>query len=638
VQRSLVYRPDIDGLRAVAVLTVVFFHAGIATFSGGYAGVDVFFVISGYLMGALIWSDASAGTFSFKAFFERRARRILPALFFTILFWGVVACIVVPPKLLADMGSAAWATVAFSANIAFWHKTANYFDTPAEWNPLLHTWSLSAEGQFYLVFPILAVVAAGYGRRASSAAVLAAALASFLVSLWAVANAPTAAFYLLPARAWELLAGAWLALMHFAPASSVERRMRPIVRHGLGLLGLGLICACAVFYDRETAFPGLAALPPCLGAVLIIHAGQGARGLAARLLSTPPVRFIGLISYSLYLWHWPIIVFSQKYDLFGFPASIQTLCIIAASLVCAYASWRWIEQPFRKRQILGTRPALAYGLIATGAVFMGFGFLTSYSGGWPGRFPDLAALSMDKQIVKEEAEAHQAGFPASGCFVYSPQEWGQEKCYLTKGNANNALLWGDSFAASYAYGFFASSTRWMNILQYTSGQCPPIIGYEASSRPTCGPINSWVEDIIKKYNIHTVIMAANWSSYFRRRKMSYDDIHRTEEFLHRLGVEVIVIGQSPIFKFSYPDEYALKTHGYYKAAPDVEPAFNDRLKSSLSHSLFVDALRPFCDAGECLFREGGFYLFGDYGHYTHLGSIKAVTALISSIVAGSRAS
>ena len=367
-----------------------FFHTGFRAFPGGYLGVDVFFVISGYLMCALIWSDVQNSGFSLRGFYERRARRILPALLFVIMFWLAVSCILVPPKLLADAGFSTWTSIAFSANIAFWIKTLNYFDGRAEWNPFLHTWSLSVEEQFYLLFPLFLTVTAGIGSFAGVlAGIWVATLGSFLLSVWAVANAPTASFYLLPTRAWELLLGASLAMFHFTPENFKQSYCSGILRNSFGLIGISLIVGCVLFYDRETPFPGMGALLPCLGAILIIHGGKRGDEPAARILSLSYVTFIGMISYSLYLWHWPIIVFAKNYELFGNSSYVQTAAILAGSFIGAYASWRWVEQPVRRKKFLSSRPALAGGLLTVAVSLTGIGLLLQYSGGWSGTFRNL---------------------------------------------------------------------------------------------------------------------------------------------------------------------------------------------------------------------------------------------------------
>lgn len=300
-----VHRPDIDGLRALAIVPVCFYHAGLPAFSGGFVGVSVFFVISGYLMAKLIGSGLDRGEFSLLDFYQRRVRRIFPALIFALVVLLLIAAVLATPKLFEDFGATLAATSLFASNILLWHKTANYFDTPTEWNPLLHTWSLGVEEQFYILFPLFLMAVWRFGRRLRIGLMAAVALVSFALSVWGTANAPTAAFYLLPARAWELLLGSLVAFWAMRGEQSGPRG-----GHGYwigtagSLAGLLLIVWSLFAYDRDMEFPGASALVPTVGAALLIHFGHDGVNPVARLMGLAPLTFIGRISYSLYLWHW----------------------------------------------------------------------------------------------------------------------------------------------------------------------------------------------------------------------------------------------------------------------------------------------------------------------------------------------
>jgi peptidoglycan/LPS O-acetylase OafA/YrhL len=630
------YRADIDGLRALAVLAVCLFHAEISVFPGGFVGVSVFFVISGNLMATVLSRGLERADFRVTDFYERRARRIFPALFVVLFFCAVVGVAVVPPHLFRELGVTLAGTVALASNVVLWWRSANYFDATSTWNPLLHTWSLAIELQFYVLFPLYLWLIRRVPWRTRFVLTALLTLVSFTLSVWATANAPTAALYLLPSRVWELLLGALVGLWttRTSVESRCERALWPAV---VGeCLGLALVLGSLLRYDREMAFPGAAALAPTAGTALLIHFGGDSRSPVAQLLGLAPLAFIGRISYSLYLWHWPLLVFADRYRPFGPLGTMARLGVIALSGVVAYASWRWVEQPFRWRRPHASRAAL-YGAGASAAGLAAFGAFAQLSDGWPGRFPEMALVSLVPQLVTEQRAAGWQEFNGRRCFVERAWDWEKERCFLGKGAASNALLWGDSFANSYARGFFGNERSRFNVLEYTSPQCPPIVGYQAASRPQCGPFDADIAKIVERYDISTVIMAANWSTYFRRRKLGQDDIRNTETLLRSLGVRVVLVGQSPVFSFAYPDEYFFRSYGSsqterdYSAPPDLDLGMNQSMAKLATGSTFFDPLAVFCHGSECTFKRGDQYLFVDYGHYTGYGSKLAVDALLDAL-------
>ncbi len=645
--RSLRYRADIDGLRAVAVLPVCWYHAGLPGLSGGFVGVDVFFVISGYLMAALIGRDLADARFSLSEFYERRARRILPALFAMLLVCSVAAAIVVPPKLFSDFGASLAGAALFGSNLVFWHRSANYFDVPADWNPLLHTWSLGVEEQFYILFPVLLMLIwrASAPTRLGLLGTLAAL--SFAISLWGTANAPTASFYLLPMRGWELLIGALLAQWLNDRQRCTDKRgdadkredasgPRPL-RATAAALGLALICASIVWLDREMPFPGAAALPACIGTALVLYAGSGGSTLAARILSLSPLTLIGRISYSLYLWHWPIIVFMRKYSAVKHSGATAAVAAVLVSLVLAYASWRWVEQPFRGRHALWSRRGIFAGSAVGAGVLAGCGLLAVVSDGWAARFPGIQSVAIESQLAQEADDAARNGFQDKQCFVGDLSDWGDDRCFLSHHGIRNALLWGDSFAAAYAYGFHARDDLKLNVLEYTSPDCPPIVGYHAASRPQCSRFTQNVVNVVKRHTITTVIMAANWDAYVRRRKLTYQDIANTVASLRGLGLRTILVGQTAVFSFAYPDDYFFQTYGLTQASRDytapvyVDPDANRRMQQIAHPDAFFDPLQELCRGKACVFKRGSSYLFRDFGHYTHFGSTVMVDDLTNQL-------
>jgi peptidoglycan/LPS O-acetylase OafA/YrhL len=490
------YRPDIDGLRAIAVLSVVFYHAGLG-FPGGYVGVDVFFVISGYLITSLILKDLERGSFSMVNFWERRIRRIFPALAVMVAVTCVAGWFLLLPVDLAKLGASVIAQSLLVSNFYFW-RTTNYFGGANEEKPLLHTWSLAVEEQFYLIFPIaLMAIWAFFNyrlkkrdernlttedtectefkagarlgkpsgaafsnpstselardcantaptRSASVSASLQAtsdslpatspigeqrrrtlfwifavvALLSFGISIWGVKAQPFATFFLLPTRAWELLIGSMLAVL---PAAVVCRSA--ILREILCLVGLAGIFLPVFFYGEQTPFPGMAALPPCLGTALLIWANTPPASCVpnqsrfASALSWPPMVFIGLISYSLYLWHWPVICFSSYWAVSEFTA-MEKWGLILASVVLAVASWKWIETPFRKKQCFTTRSHVM-GLALFVSLVSGFvGWLGYQSGGFPERV-NSQVLAVLEDLEKDQAERQKLSYLAPNITDYS---------------------------------------------------------------------------------------------------------------------------------------------------------------------------------------------------------------------------
>ncbi|MFM7347934.1 MAG: acyltransferase family protein [Erythrobacter sp.] len=353
------YRRDIDGLRAVAVFPVVLYHAGVPGFPGGFVGVDVFFVISGYLITAILAREIAEGRFSLAGFYERRARRILPPLAVVLAATLLVGWHLLMPEELLRLGRATFATVLFASNVSA-ARSLDYFAPAAEFEPLLHTWSLAVEEQFYLIFPLLlmGLAWAGWSRRAL--AVVAGLSALSLAAAAALIDArPLWVFYLIVFRVWELGAGAMLALTRPAPPHA------RLLREGLGLAGLLAILAPVALYSAATPFPGFAALPPVLGATLLIWiGGEGGGSRASRLLALRPLVGIGLVSYSLYLWHWPILAFVRVFEGWVRISNATAAGAVAASLAAAWLSWRFMERPFRMRPPDGPSRTTVFALSA----------------------------------------------------------------------------------------------------------------------------------------------------------------------------------------------------------------------------------------------------------------------------------
>ena len=357
------YRAEIDGLRAVAILPVVLFHAGISAFSGGFAGVDVFFVISGYLITTIIRDELAAGELNLTRFYERRARRILPALFVVMAFSTAVAWNTLALNDIQAFAKSLIAVPVFLSNVLFWTQSG-YFDTAVDLKPLLHTWSLSVEEQYYIIFPLVMLGLWRRGKKTVITSLIAAALFSLAIAQWGVVYKPNAAFYLLPARAWEILLGSVAALTSAWFARKVGHTLQNI----LSLVGLMLIATAIFGFKKSTPFPGVAALVPTAGAVLILLFGTGATWVG-KLLSQKALVFTGMISYSFYLWHQPVFAF-VKYHFQ--PNNAVMLLLVVLSFLLGVASWRYVERPFRRDGVVGVR-AFTSACVVTGLAYIAIG-------------------------------------------------------------------------------------------------------------------------------------------------------------------------------------------------------------------------------------------------------------------------
>lgn len=606
------YRPDIDGLRAVAVLPVLLFHAGLGVFGGGFVGVDIFFVISGYVITRRLLDDATAGRFSIADFYARRIRRIFPALFVMILLTWIAGFILFLPPQFEDLSKSAAASALFSSNIYFWLKLG-YFDVSALMRPLLHTWSLSVEEQYYVFMPIAIYMVARFGGRRWGLFFIPATLASFAISIYGSKVAHVSNFLLLPSRACELLLGALLIL---TPLPAV--RQKPIAEI-LGLAGLGMIAYAIFAFTEETAFPGVNALYPCVGAALLIYVGESNhRTFVTRALYFAPLVWIGLISYSLYLVHWPLIVFT-RFILLREPDSLEIVLLIAASFALAYLSYRFVEQPFRHPSA-GQRSlhVLAAGsaVMATIAAIGITGILTK---GMPQRFPDF---------VQRDINA-ESQWMARKCFLFANQtwrDWDATACTRTTGHATTALLWGDSFAAQYSPGLVARAAALnRNIIQYTAAGCKPIFAIDSYSVPNCGEFNRHVVDVIRERGVTEVIVAGRWSSL---HKADWQSLRDTVAALAKMNLQIYVVGQSPEF----PLEVQTLAFRQRRNQPDqmkseiiFEPTVNDdmaRLFSGLA--TFIDPLKALCDDKMCPYMQNNEFIYMDYGHFSTFGSGLAV--------------
>jgi peptidoglycan/LPS O-acetylase OafA/YrhL len=359
------YRTEIDGLRALAVLPVIAYHAGFAGFSGGFVGVDIFFVISGYLISSILLDELQNQQFSLLGFYERRIRRILPALFLVLAFTAGVAGWLLLPHELAAFGRSLMAVVVFASNILFW-KESDYFATESEYIPLLHTWSLAVEEQYYVIFPLLLAFLWKFGRKPIYLSLGLLSVVGLVTAEWLWRVDAGANFYLLPSRFWELLIGA-LAAVYLKNNQPSTSRLAPL----FSLTGIALVIGSIFLLNNSLPFPSSYALFPTVGAALIILFAAPSN-LAGQILSLKPLVLVGLISYSAYLWHQPLLVFARMQPYLE--PNLELMAAMAvSSLVCAWFSWRFVERPFRQRQRFTRQQIFIFAALGS-LFFLGLGY------------------------------------------------------------------------------------------------------------------------------------------------------------------------------------------------------------------------------------------------------------------------
>jgi peptidoglycan/LPS O-acetylase OafA/YrhL len=635
-QRSPLYRPDIDGLRAVAVLLVVGFHAFPKVVPGGFVGVDVFFVISGFLITSLIAQELGEGRFSLLKFYGRRARRIFPALFVVLLACLAAGWIWLLPAEYRNLGSdAAWAA-AFVANVALYFQ-AGYFDAAAETKPLLHLWSLGIEEQFYVFWPLLLMLTAR--RKWMWQAALIVLIASFACNIALSFSDRAAAFYLPFSRVWELAAGSLLAL---AAARAAGAR----VHDAAGWIGLALLAASVALIDRDSVFPGWWALLPVAGTALLIFAGPAA-SINRMLLSQRNLVYVGLISYPLYLWHWPMLVFARIARFGREPTIIMKLALIAASFALAHLTYRWIERAFRFGVPSPLKPIGASAGLATAACA---GLLVWAQAGLPARFPgDIQGLVKD--FKTEANQAYRSGTCLLG-ETQGPSTFAESCVTAASSGSKAVLLWGDSYAAHLFPGLaeLQSKTN-IGLTQYTASGCPPILEFVSRHRPNCDAINRFVLGRIEAIKPHTVILAGRWNLYNGLTGWGTMDRAAVQATIAKLaagGVQrIVVVGQFPDWSLA-PSHILVREHqlGRFVGSASASGAIAEYGTDYLDLKAFAvdDTVKQFWSAANATFiapratlcREDGCRLLTpgqppqptawDHGHLTVAGSVYFVTA------------
>ena len=618
------FRPDIEGLRAIAVMAVLLYHLGISWLPGGFTGVDIFFVISGFLMIQIL----SRNGLQIWDFYGRRICRIWPAMFVLILTTLVIGAATLVPDDLAYLAKSAASSLIAGNNILYWVQSG-YFTPDAQQNLLLHLWSLAVEQQFYLTVPFLMMILMW---RVSSPRVwllVAITLASLALCIYATPRARTASFYLLPTRYWEFLVGGIVAVV------TPRIKISPWVWECLAAAGCVVIAASVLWLNPATSFPGYLALLPCVGTACVLAGGTHYATAISRLLSTRIATFTGQLSYSLYLWHWPIITYCRVWGI-AIDSTSTRLLLLVLSFGISYFSWRYIEVPFREggtvafRARIATLAAFALGIAVASGIFL-------ESAGLPDRLdPQSRAI-----LAYEHYPAKLALYRQGSCFLVpgeSVSDFRLEDCSESVPGRSRVLLWGDSHAAHYAPGMRHFSEKYgFNLVQASYGGCAPL-PLRPDNSATCAEFGRKILLLAASGKFDVVFISANWTGYPK----VLSELRALVQELGASGVKVVIIGPSIEFRRTLPKLLASRPVGL----PLRTFSADDWLSSdviSIGHEMrelfsrmatvtYVDPVTEVCHGRICpVLADGNVPLVWDASHLTEEGSIRVTASLLAKL-------
>ena len=601
------YRKEIDGLRALAVIPVILFHAGFELFSGGFIGVDIFFVISGYLITTILIEDLENNRFSLVSFYERRARRILPALFLIIVFCIPFSLILMLPNQMKDFSQSLIAVSFFVSNIFFWRESG-YFSTEAEKMPLLHTWSLSVEEQFYIIFPIFLFCCWRFGKNRTFLFILFITTCSFFLSEWGWRFKSIANFYLAPTRAWELFAGCIAA---FIIQSQGVRK-----NNFLSLLGLILIIFSIFTYDETTPFPSAYSLIPVLGVLLLVLFACDDT-LIGKILSNNALVGIGLISYSLYLWHQPLFAFTRIFSNQN-PSNLLMFIIILLSIIPAFLSWKYVEKPFRDKNIIKARTILSFSILMM-SIFIIFGLYGILSDGIKSRY-EKEDLKFLNQIYDGNED-------------YVTQRFNEHLLLNWDNKSKKIFLVGDSYAQDLTNAIYEtqlgdniSLSTW-----YINSKCGNLYLPFDDRKIHISKINIFMcksedhyenrEFIFKLSTADEIWLASSWGDW--QAELISESLINLKKLT---SAKIRVFGRKDFPKVRLRNYLGLTAEERSTLSGSVKLKYinlNERFKEVLGESYFIDVQSLMCGGSslKCkIFDEKGLIKTFDGGHLTQSGA------------------
>jgi peptidoglycan/LPS O-acetylase OafA/YrhL len=642
----MTYRTDIDGLRAIAVLAVILYHAEIPGFAGGYVGVDVFFVISGYLITQLLAGSAEKPLRSgLRNFYIRRARRILPALFATSLIVAVTAAAILLPWDLATLGRYLAATPVFWTNVTAWVTGGGYFGSKAAHVPITHFWSIAIEEQFYLFYPITFALIGKYLPRHQRLALITLATASFAVCVWGSYHAHAANYFLAPSRAWELLLGGVLA-------TSGQRSLKSqMANELLAVAALVTLAFGTYWYGPTIRYPGLYAIAPCAASAILIQTGRQQSTLVGKLLSLRPFVFTGLISYSLYLWHYPVLLLASYYFLQEFHG-FQLGMLIASIYILAVASWKWIEMPIRRRQFLASNRSFMSWALIVSIVILATGILFWKSDGLPWRFPP-------ETRVQGIAWLWDGDFPPKCVNISFDKIASGRLCSVgpQDDNAVRGMVWGDSHAMALlpAYEQLAKLHH-MRLYFAVRTSCRPLVGttkkpWTEAWNSQCGSFNVAAAQAVRQLDPRVLILNAHWIDVDADLvSQSSEDVDSEDSNFKRglletlraagsINRSVCIVLDVPEYKYDLPkalgvarkrgiaEDFLKLTRA--EAQEQFSAPERDIRALAQQHRMlrYVDPKDLLCPGDSCIFESNGELLYGDEDHLSWVGAQYVASAI-----------
>jgi len=629
----LTYRPDIDGLRAIAVISVVLFHLDKRLIPGGFVGVDIFFVISGYLITLISYRQMRDGSFTFFDFYRRRINRIIPALSVLIAAVLMAGLVLVSPADLVKLSKGALAAIAAVSNIYFWREYGNYFNGGINEAPLLHTWSLGVEEQFYFIWPVILFWIARVKGGLKVLMVGAGLAAAVLISEVGTRTAASASYYLLPTRFFELAIGSSLAIFVFERGTPFGYLRSTLC----GIVGLVLMFGSLMFLSESASFPGINALYPCAGTALLIAAGADARSFPARALSVKPLILIGRISYSLYLWHWPLIAYANYLDI---PITLYSGAIIfSTSIMLAWLSWKFVEMPFRRSGAVMTfSKAAIKRYVAPCTAIALTSVVVTKSDGFPGRF-DPRVMAYEKIIGAAPETLYKLCH--SQTFYYQREP--HPSCLIGASSRKaGVFLIGDSYANHFTgmVDVLAKQDR-LTVMHYTMDGCLPVkglgFGTLASYIEKCRSRNGLSYRFIASHHFEYVILGGSWPN-----DGTPESFEKLQQGLRVSISSIIASGAKPVIILSNqathsadcPVRRLLIGRSNNCENPPQNNVMQWRMFQALKHEfseiIFIDPNKVICRQGRCQSIIGQVPLYRDSGHLNDIGSRLIGTMLVES--------